>query len=132
MATDEQLNLVFDAEPGSVPIARAALAELAGELGMDRENVDNLKTVVTEACANVVRHAYPDGGGRFELEACRSGEELGIVVRDFGRGMSARVELGERSLGIGLGLISELSSHFEIVGGEGEGGTEVRIRVPVH
>ena len=40
---------------------------------------------VTEACANVVRHAYPDGGGEVELEAVLEDGDL-VCVSDAGVG----------------------------------------------
>ena len=45
-------------------MVRHALAGLAEEIGMDETGVADLKTVVTEACMNVVVHAYPTGPAR--------------------------------------------------------------------
>ncbi len=49
---------------------RHALAGLADRIGMDEPGIADLKTVVTEACMNVVVHAYPaDEPGLLEVEA---------------------------------------------------------------
>jgi anti-sigma regulatory factor (Ser/Thr protein kinase) len=45
------------------------VGELAEALGMEEPQLGDLKTVVTEASSNVVRHAYPSEPGSFELEA---------------------------------------------------------------
>jgi serine/threonine-protein kinase RsbW len=129
MGTDEFLRLKLEATPGNVGVARRAVGDLAQDLGMAEPARGDVMTVVSEACSNVVEHAYPAGSGQFEVEALQAGGHLLLVVRDFGEGMQARVEAGEPSMQLGLGLISMLSSHFQISGGAG--GTEVRVRFPL-
>jgi anti-sigma regulatory factor (Ser/Thr protein kinase) len=128
MVAADTLHLSLDAEAESIGIARAAVEDFARGLGFAEPAIGDLKTIVSEACTNVVRHAYPDNGGAFEVEALRGEGELAVVIRDFGQGMQPRVERQSTSLRIGLGLISALSKSFEIAGGE-KGGTEVRVRV---
>jgi serine/threonine-protein kinase RsbW len=130
MSTKDGLRLFLEAEPQSIRLARTAVATLAEEIGIGEPALGDVKTVVSEACSNVVRHAYPDGSGSFELEAFAAGEEISIVVRDFGSGVKPRLEPDPGGLRLGIGLISSLSSHYEI-SGHGEGGTEVRISVPI-
>ncbi len=58
----------------NVAVVRHALAGLAGQIGMDEPGIAGLKTVVTEACMNVVVHAYPrDRPGSLEVEAIPGG-----------------------------------------------------------
>jgi serine/threonine-protein kinase RsbW len=123
------LLLEFEAEPENIGAARLGVADLAEGFGVKEPALGDLKTMVSEACTNVVRHAYPAGHGRFEVEAFRADGQLWIVVRDFGQGMQAEVESGEPSLRLGLGLISMLSSDFEI--SSGAEGTELRMRLPL-
>lgn len=129
MSTDEWLRLSLDATPENVGVARAAVGELALDLGMEEPGLGDVKTVVSEACTNVVRHAYPDGPGNFEVEASRTGGNLSIVIRDFGVGMQPRVRPAGLTLQLGLGLISTLTSRFEIA--RGGGGTEIRAELPL-
>ena len=128
MASKDTLHLRLAADAENVAFARRAVAELAEGLGMQEPRLGDVKTIVTEATSNVVRHAYPSEAGSFELEASPVEGELVIVVRDFGQGMQARIPEGEPSLRLGLGLISMLSSHYEIRDHE-QGGTEVRMTV---
>jgi anti-sigma regulatory factor (Ser/Thr protein kinase) len=130
MATDDALHLCLHAEPESIGVARAAVADLARDCGMEEPTLGDLKTVLSEACSNVVRHAYPGAPGTFEVEAFSTDAALAIVVRDFGTGMRARAGTDESSMRLGLGLISMLSSQFEIAGSSG-GGTEIRMRLPL-
>lgn len=129
MSTDESLRLKLDATPENVGVARAAVSKLAQGLGMEEPGLGDVRTVVSEACTNVVRHAYPDGPGHFLLEASRVGNSLSIVIRDFGVGMQPRFRPAGSTLRIGLGLIATLTSRFEIAGGSG--GTEIRAELPL-
>lgn len=125
----DKLAITYEATAENVSRARAAIARMGEELGAEEPVLSDLKTVVTEACTNVVRHAYPDRDGHFELEAVPEEGELAITVRDFGTGLWPDLRpKDESSMRIGLGLISQLSSHFGIGSGP-RGGTEVRMRV---
>jgi anti-sigma regulatory factor (Ser/Thr protein kinase) len=128
VGTDDELRFSLPAEPESVGLARTAIAAMAGGLGMQEPALGDLRTIVSEACANVVRHAYPGGGGSFDVEALADEGALTIVVRDFGQGIQPRFRNEQESLRLGLGLISSLSSHFEISGGQA-GGTEITMLV---
>jgi anti-sigma regulatory factor (Ser/Thr protein kinase) len=115
----------------NVAVVRHAIAGLAERLGMDEAAIADLKTVVTEACMNVVVHAYPEGdAGLLEVHAVPDGDGLTVAVRDFGRGISPRPGVDRPSLRIGLALIAALSSSFEIRGGV-EQGTEIRMHLPL-
>ena len=55
------LQMTLPARAENVAVVRHALAGLAEQIGMDEAGLADLKTVVTEACMNVVVHAYSDG-----------------------------------------------------------------------
>ncbi len=113
----------------NVAVVRHVLAGLADRVGMDEPGIGDLKTVVTEACMNVVVHAYPaDEPGLLEVEAIPELEGLTVVVRDFGMGIRPRADVDKPSLRIGLTLIAALSHSFEIKGGAGRG-TEIRMHL---
>ncbi|MGC1164615.1 MAG: ATP-binding protein [Solirubrobacterales bacterium] len=130
MATEDGLHLSLDAEPENIGVVRAAVADLAESHGMREPTLGDLKTVLSEACSNVVRHAYPGVPGTFEVEAFPKEGALAVVVRDFGTGMHAQASVDDSSMRLGLGLISMLSSRFEIAGRRG-GGTEIRMQLPL-
>jgi anti-sigma regulatory factor (Ser/Thr protein kinase) len=115
----------------NVAVVRHALAGLAERLGMDEASLADLKTVVTEACMNVVVHAYSGSEpGPLEVEADSELDGLTVVVRDHGGGIRPRPDVERPSLRIGLTLIAALSSSFEIKGGADKG-TEIRMHVPL-
>jgi len=115
----------------NVAVVRHALAGLADRIGMDEPGIADLKTVVTEACMNVVVHAYPsDEPGLIEVEATQELGGLTVVVRDYGMGIRPRPDVDRPSLRIGLTLIAALSKSFEIKGGV-DRGTEIRMHLPL-
>jgi anti-sigma regulatory factor (Ser/Thr protein kinase) len=126
------LQMSLQARAENVAVVRHALAGLAERLGMDEPSLADLKTVVTEACMNVVVHAYAgQEPGPLEVEAESEGDGLAVVIRDHGSGIRPRPDVEERhSLRIGLTLIAALSSSFEISGGADKG-TEIRMHVPL-
>jgi serine/threonine-protein kinase RsbW len=124
------LQMRLPAKAENVAVVRHALAGLAEEIGMDEPGLADLKTVVTEACMNVVVHAYPDGLGPLVIEAEPDSEGLTVVVSDSGSGISPQAESERASLKLGLSLIAALSSSFSISGGL-DRGTEVMMRVPL-
>jgi serine/threonine-protein kinase RsbW len=133
MTTDERsgLQMSLPARAENVAVARHALAGLAERVGMDEPGIADLKTVVTEACMNVVVHAYPDAApGLLEVEAEEELDGLTVVVRDYGMGIRPRPDVERPSLRIGLTLIAALSKSFEIKGGV-DRGTEIRMHLPL-
>jgi serine/threonine-protein kinase RsbW len=112
----------------NVAIVRHAVGGLAETLGMDPIAVADLKTIVTEACTNVVVHAYDDDVGTLEVEVVADDAGITVAVRDQGSGIRPRTDLEESRLRLGLPLIASLSTNFAISGGIGRG-TEVVMRM---
>lgn len=122
--------MIVSAKPENVAVIRHALAGLAEELGMDEPGLADLKTVVTEACMNVVVHAYDGQSGPLNVEVKTDSSGLTVVVRDEGVGIRPQVDTERDSLRLGLSLIAALSSSFAISGGL-DHGTEVTMRIPL-
>jgi serine/threonine-protein kinase RsbW len=114
--------------PENVALVRQALTGLAGSIGIDESLLSDIKTAVSEACNNVVLHAYDSGGpGPLEVYVCPRGREVEVVVRDRGTGIQPRAPERDAAMqGVGLSLIQALTQSVEFGGGVGEG-TEVRM-----
>lgn len=124
------VQLTLPARAENVAIVRHALAGLAAAMEMEPEGVADLKTVVTEACMNVVVHAYEGDEGPLEVAAWREDRRMAIAVRDYGTGIRPRADPNADSLRLGLPLIAALSDSFAISGSPGKG-TEVTMRLPL-
>ena len=122
-----EVRVMLPALPANVALVRQALAGLTDELGIDATRASDMKIALTEACTNVVVHAYEDEAGPLEVTMAVEHGRLVLGVRDRGSGLRplpARDE-GGAPLGFGLALIASLSDELGIVAGRR--GTEVRI-----
>jgi serine/threonine-protein kinase RsbW len=123
VTAERELRLVLPATAENVMVVRQALAGLGEALELSSARVADLKTVVTEACNNVVLHAYEgEDLGPMEVIASPGESELEVKVADHGHGFQPRAS-EEATLGLGLPLIAALSDSFEISGGAGRGST---------
>jgi serine/threonine-protein kinase RsbW len=123
------LRIRLPAKPENVAVIRQALTGLGDAYELDPDFLSDIRTAVTEACNNVVIHAYPgDQPGLIEVEAdAGDGTAVDVLVRDYGAGLQPNaVPTKERSLGLGLPLIAALSRQFEIRGRE-SGGLDVHM-----
>jgi serine/threonine-protein kinase RsbW len=129
MQDDDRLRITLPAQPDSVPAARRAIGAHAERLGIARAGVADLKIAVSEACTNVVRHAYERGEepGALEVDLSPDGPGLNMVIRDFGDGIRPSLSAEMPSLRLGLPIIGALSSSFELASVLGRG-TEITIR----
>jgi anti-sigma regulatory factor (Ser/Thr protein kinase) len=126
IAIPPEVLLTMPARPEGVGVVRQALAGVADALDFDASVLADMKMAVTEACTNVVVHAYEDDG-MLEVEMLTGEDGLTIVVRDQGTGIQPRpAQVGAPALGLGLPLIAALSDAFELRGSAGAG-TEVRM-----
>lgn len=119
------LELTLPARAENVGVVRHLLGGVAEALDIDREQLDDMRLAVSEACANAVVHAYGDGSGLMDVDIAARGAELLINVRDHGGGMAPRTD--SPGLGVGLPLMASLAESMELLTPPG-GGTEVRMR----
>jgi anti-sigma regulatory factor (Ser/Thr protein kinase) len=109
----------------NVLLVRQALSGLADTVGLDAIAHNDVSTAVTEACNNVILHAYGGGEGPLEVELTAPHNGLDVVVRDHGDGIRPGVKTAEEvSDGIGLPVIQALTDSVEFRDPPG-GGTEV-------
>lgn len=120
------LELSLPARAENVAVIRHVLGGVGDALALDVELLSDVKLAVSEACANVVVHAYAGADtGVLAVEVSALPGQLEVVVRDQGRGMAPRTD--SPGLGVGLPLIASLTEFLELINPEA-GGTEVRMR----
>jgi serine/threonine-protein kinase RsbW len=122
------VRLTMPARPEGVAVVRQALVGMADALAFDAAVLADMKMAVSEACTNVVVHAYDGGEGVLEVEMLADDRGLTIRVRDHGSGIHPQAGRSRDvpALGLGLPLIAALSDSFELHGSSGQG-TEVRM-----
>ena len=119
--------LTLSNQPENVLLVRETLSGLADTVGVDGVELNDIRTAVTEACNNVVLHAYDGAEGPMQLELYLTAEAVEVVVRDHGKGIKPHIR-GEQddALGIGMSIIQALAPRVEFKDVAG-GGTEVRM-----
>jgi anti-sigma regulatory factor (Ser/Thr protein kinase) len=109
---------------------RDAVLSSAGARGVIEAGLTDIALAVSEACSNVVLHAYLDAAapGSLTVAAGHRDGQFVVAVRDEGRGMLPRAD--SPGLGLGLSIIGRLTERLEI-SDNGGCGTEVRMTFPV-
>jgi serine/threonine-protein kinase RsbW len=119
------MEMALPARAENIAVVRHAFGALTEALEIDEEVVSDIRLAVTEACTNVVVHAYPDDQeGPLEVLATLSDSQLTVLVRDEGPGIVPRPD--SPGLGLGLPLIASLTEAMQLGHGE-DGRTEVRM-----
>ena len=115
MRMSVRLNLPREAD--SVPAVRRLLRCALAILHVDREHGTDLEIALTEACANVVKHAT--GADKFEVRLNVADDHCAIDVLDNGMGFDADAvdpakPVAESERGRGLFLIKALSDNVRM------------------
>ena len=121
MSEPPNVHLALASRPDNVALVREVLAALGDtvELG---PALDDVKAAVSEACNNVVLHAYSGEEGPMEVEMRLRPGELEVVVRDYGVGIARHKDDDESpARGIGLSVIEALSIRAELRSNAGHG-----------
>jgi serine/threonine-protein kinase RsbW len=127
--TMPDIELALPARAANIAVVRHAFGALGEAFAVDEETLSNIRLAVTEACTNVVVHAYPDGReGPLEVLATLRDEKLEVVVRDEGPGITPRAD--SPGLGLGLPLIVSLTESVQL-SRDREERTEVRMTFPL-
>ncbi len=129
MAVNENspaVRLELDSRPETLTLVRGVLAGVAELIGLDPELLDDLKTAVSEACNNVVMHAYDGETGPLAVRMYIEPEAIEVVVLDRGCGLPPLAPADETVRGVGLSVIRALAEQAEFRR-PADGGTEVRM-----
>jgi anti-sigma regulatory factor (Ser/Thr protein kinase) len=115
----------YPARAEAIRKARHALSDFAAAAGADERQVEAVRLASSEALTNAVLHAYRDQPGSIHVAASSISGELWVSIADDGCGLEPSA--ARPGLGLGLGLIAQLSDHLAVVP-RATGGTEVRMR----
>jgi serine/threonine-protein kinase RsbW len=118
--------LSLASRPENVVLVRQMLGGLAEAIELDAAELNDISTAITEACNNVVVHAYDGGEGPLEVAVYVRSREIEVVVRDHGRGMRPATPTAPETDGLGLPVIHALACGVAFRDTEA-GGTELQM-----
>jgi serine/threonine-protein kinase RsbW len=125
--TPSPVRLSLPAQAPNIAVVRRALEAIAEELALPRRLIEDMRLAVTEACTNVVRHAYSEGEAKnasaMRVELLPAKDGMRVIVEDRGRGLGPSPETS--GPGLGLPLIAALTSQLEVSHGADERGSKV-------
>ena len=136
MKIENQVTLEFPSRSANEGFARTAAACFAAQLDPTLEEVNDIKTAVSEAVTNAIVHAYPDVIGKVSMKLrIREGHILEIAVKDWGVGIAdvdqARTPLfttgNEERSGMGFTIMESFMDDLTVRSVQGKG-TRVTMR----
>jgi stage II sporulation protein AB (anti-sigma F factor) len=126
----EILKMELEALSKNEEFARVAVVVFMARLNPTLEEVDDVKTAVSEAVTNAVIHGYRGEGGIIYIEIAVTGQEISITIRDTGVGIPDIKQAmepmyttdpdGERS-GMGFSFMEAFMDQVEVLSAPGEG-----------
>ena len=121
------MRLSLPAQARNIAVVRRAVEAIAEELALPRRLVEDMRLAVTEACTNVVRHAYTgaeaEDASALRVDLLPHARGMRVIVEDRGRGLGPSPDGG--GPGLGLPLIAKLTSKLEVTHGAGDRGSRV-------
>ena len=136
MKFDNYMILEFPSKSANESFARSAVACFASQLDPTMEEMEDIRTAVSEAVTNCIVHAYPDTYGIITLR-CRILKDnvLDIVIKDKGVGIAdvdqarrpAFTTGGTERSGMGFTIMESFMTDLEVTSEAGKG-TSVHMR----
>ena len=83
----DRIKIEFDAVSENEGFARVCVAAFATRLDPTLEEINDIKTAVSEAVTNSVIHGYNKKGGLITLTAEIEEKTLKVIIEDSGRGI---------------------------------------------
>ena len=128
----EQLRMEIESLSKNEDFARVVVAVFISRMNPTLEELDDVKTAVSEAVTNAVIHGYQGKDGIIYIEASVEGDELTVIVRDKGVGirdvkqamepMFTSDTTGERS-GMGFSFMEAFMDEVRVESAPDEGTT---------
>ena len=132
-----EVALVFPSRSSNEGFARSAVACFAAQMDPTLNELEDIKTAVSEAVTNAIVHAYPDTIGRVVVKGriCQD-NVLEITVKDRGRGIAdveqARQPMfttgGEERSGMGFTIMESFMDTLRVKSVPGRGTTVTMCR----
>ena len=128
----ETMELIMESRSENEEFARVVAAVFASRLDPTLEELDDIKTAVSEAVTNSIVHAYPDAIGKVSMRMrILDGNVLEISIRDWGRGIENLEQAmkplfttgGEERSGMGFTIMDSFMDKLRVRSSPGKGTT---------
>ena len=129
MKTREVMTMKIDSLSQNEEFARVVVAVFASRLNPTVEELEDIKTAVSEAVTNAVIHGYEGGDGIITIEAAAEEQILSVTVSDEGVGIADVTRAmepmfttipAERS-GMGFSFMEAFMDKIDIISAPGKG-----------
>lgn len=116
----DKLKFVIPGKPEYITMVRLAVGSIADTAGFDYEEIEDIKTAVSEACKNITCHGSEGFAEEYEVECIVEKDRIHITVRDTSEGHNLK-KLKKPCLdcpnegNLSLYVINTLMSDVEII-----------------
>jgi len=130
---NNEMHLQFPAKSINESFARLVIIGFIAPLDPNSQELNEIKTIVSEGVTNAIIHGYEDNEeGIIDMKASLEGRRLRVTIQDFGKGID-NIELAKQPLyttkqeqersGLGFMIMESFSDKFEVVSVPGVGTT---------
>ena len=128
------LHLEFNSESENEGIARIVTAAYIMKFDPDMEEMDDIKTAVSEAVTNCIVHAYHNPAGKISMDLSDQKGILRLEIKDQGIGIPDvkkamepmfTTKPEEERTGMGFSFMEAFMDQVEVISKQGEGTTVI-------
>lgn len=127
----DEIKLVIPSRSQNESFARVAVGAFVARFDPTLEELNDIKTAVSEAVTNCIVHAYRDTIGKIYITVSAEGETVKIKIRDNGCGIAdiekAKEPLfttgGEERAGLGFAVMESFTDKLKVRSTVGKGTT---------
>jgi stage II sporulation protein AB (anti-sigma F factor) len=127
----DEIKLVMPSRSANEGFARVAVSAFVARFDPTIEELNDIKTAVSEAVTNCIVHAYKDTIGKIYITVSAEKETVKIKIRDRGCGIpdvkKAREPLfttgGEERAGLGFAVMESFTDNLKVRSAVGRGTT---------
>ncbi len=132
----DEIKIILPSRSSNEGFARVAVSAFAARFDPTIEELNDIKTAVSEAVTNCIVHAYKDCIGKIYITVSADGESIKIRIRDYGCGIpdveKAMEPLfttgGEERAGLGFAVMGSFTDKLKVRSTVGKGTTVTMVK----
>lgn len=126
-------NIKFKAVPENEAFARMAISGFLLYLNPNFDEINDIKTAVSEAVTNAILYAYSDNNGDVEFSCREENKNLHITIKDYGIGIENiekakepfyTTDKNSERAGLGFAIMESFMDKLDVISEVGKG-TEI-------